>query len=92
MPLVLPPRRSIQPRSHADENTSDVRSAIHRPGRAETGLDSRRDERHARVISCAAGWSSSVARRAHNPEVVGSNPAPATDVMSQDIVDTRTHV
>ena len=26
-----------------------------------------------------AGWSSLVARRAHNPEVVGSNPAPATD-------------
>ena len=25
-----------------------------------------------------AGWSSSVARRAHNPKVVGSNPAPAT--------------
>ena len=25
-----------------------------------------------------AGWSSLVARRAHNPEVVGSNPAPAT--------------
>ena len=24
-----------------------------------------------------AGWSSPVARRAHNPEVVGSNPAPA---------------
>ena len=27
----------------------------------------------------AAGWSSSVARRAHNPEVVGSNPASATN-------------
>ena len=27
-----------------------------------------------------AGWSSSVARRAHNPKVVGSNPAPATMV------------
>src|SRR6266508_5332140 len=27
---------------------------------------------------CAAGWSSSVARRAHNPKVAGSNPAPAT--------------
>ena len=27
-----------------------------------------------------AGWSSSVARWAHNPEVVGSNPAPATNV------------
>src|SRR3954447_1787365 len=24
-----------------------------------------------------AGWSSQVARRAHNPEVAGSNPAPA---------------
>ena len=23
-----------------------------------------------------AGWSSTVARRAHNPKVVGSNPAP----------------
>ena len=28
--------------------------------------------------SLDAGWSSSVARRAHNPEVAGSNPAPAT--------------
>ena len=26
-----------------------------------------------------AGWSSSVARRAHNPKVAGSNPAPATN-------------
>ena len=25
-----------------------------------------------------AGWSSQVARRAHNPKVAGSNPAPAT--------------
>jgi hypothetical protein len=28
--------------------------------------------------SIVAGWSSLVARRAHNPKVVGSNPAPAT--------------
>ena len=28
-----------------------------------------------------AGWSSSVARRAHNPKVVGSNPAPATNYL-----------
>ena len=27
----------------------------------------------------SAGWSSLVARRAHNPKVVGSNPAPATN-------------
>ena len=26
-----------------------------------------------------AGWSSMAARRAHNPKVVGSNPAPATN-------------
>ncbi len=26
----------------------------------------------------AAGWSSQVARRAHNPEAAGSNPAPAS--------------
>ena len=25
-----------------------------------------------------AGWSSPVARRAHNPKVIGSNPIPAT--------------
>ena len=29
-----------------------------------------------------AGWSSLVARRAHNPKVVGSNPAPATNLLS----------
>ena len=28
-----------------------------------------------------AGWSSLVARRAHNPKVVGSNPAPAIMVV-----------
>ena len=33
--------------------------------------------------SSAAGWSSSVARWAHNPEVVGSNPAPATNVIQK---------
>ncbi len=27
----------------------------------------------------AAGWSSLAARRAHNPKVAGSNPAPATN-------------
>jgi hypothetical protein len=32
---------------------------------------------YARLID--AGWSSLVARRAHNPKVVGSNPAPATN-------------
>ena len=30
------------------------------------------------VMAPVAGWSSLVARRAHNPKVAGSNPAPAT--------------
>ncbi len=30
-------------------------------------------------FNTVAGWSSPVARRAHNPKVVGSNPAPATN-------------
>ena len=30
------------------------------------------------MIPINAGWSSLEARRAHNPEVVGSNPSPAT--------------
>ena len=30
-----------------------------------------------------AGWSSLVARRAHNPEVVGSNPTPATNLICE---------
>ena len=33
---------------------------------------------HKKVGRSDAGWSSLVARRAHNPKVVGSNPAPAT--------------
>ena len=32
-----------------------------------------------------AGWSSLVARRAHNPKAVGSNPAPATKLQSIEI-------
>ena len=32
-----------------------------------------------------AGWSSLVARRAHNPKVVGSNPAPATNFKCQTV-------
>ncbi len=34
-----------------------------------------------------AGWSSLVARRAHNPKVAGSNPAPATESPGQRPAD-----
>ncbi len=33
------------------------------------------------LLFIIAGWSSQVARRAHNPKVVGSNPAPAIMVL-----------
>ena len=33
------------------------------------------------ILFYIAGWSSLVARWAHNPKVVGSNPAPATNVV-----------
>ena len=32
-------------------------------------------------VRALAGWSSSVARRAHNPEIAGSNPVPATKLV-----------
>ena len=41
----------------------------------------------SRVTFVFAGWSSPVARRAHNPKVVGSNPAPAT--MSLKFLETK---
>ena len=35
--------------------------------------------------STAAGWSSLAARRAHNPKVAGSNPAPATSSVTESL-------
>ena len=40
-------------------------------------LSSQREPLKSKKVNIA-GWSSLVARRAHNPKVVGSNPAPAT--------------
>ncbi len=34
---------------------------------------------HYHALLADAGWSSLAARRAHNPKVAGSNPAPATN-------------
>src|SRR4249919_820103 len=39
---------------------------------------SQRGTERERIAEGDAGWSSSVARWAHNPEVTGSNPVPAT--------------
>ena len=48
------------------------------------GFDSRRP-RHMWEKIQIAGWSSLVARQAHNLKVVGSNPAPATKSGRMDI-------
>ena len=40
---------------------------------------------HENLDPIAAGWSSLVARQAHNLKVVGSNPAPAT-IFSFDFI------
>ena len=37
--------------------------------------------KNGRILGSDAGWSSLAARRAHNPKVVGSNPAPATKLV-----------
>src|SRR5438552_16282547 len=36
-----------------------------------------------RFLKSDAGWSSPVARWAHNPKVAGSNPAPATNQVAE---------
>ena len=35
-----------------------------------------------KMVDFDAGWSSPVARWAHNPKVAGSNPAPATKLIA----------
>ena len=49
-------------------------------------ISTQREGKNKKQKTNIAGWSSSVARRAHNPKVVGSNPAPATK--SVTVVDT----
>ena len=55
-------------------------SGLAPPGRPIASRDPRiaRNPSSAAKLTFDAGWSSQVARRAHNPEVVGSNPTPAT--------------
>ena len=44
-------------------------------------------ESHILLYIVVAGCSSSVARRAHNPKVVGSNPAPAIEGSVAQLVE-----
>ena len=52
-------------------------------------ISTQREGKNKKQKTNIAGWSSSVARRAHNPKVVGSNPAPATIYESLDSIESR---
>ena len=69
-------------RAHAASATEPTTATTRR--RAKSRSEAPREHRNDGLVSrrCynrrrVAGWSSQVARRAHNPEVAGSNPAPA---------------
>ena len=73
MPLPLTmPGTNPQPIRFVQWPGSVVRRRSSRP------LWLKRLDPGGKVLTTDAGWSSSVARRAHNPEVAGSNPVPAT--------------
>src|SRR4029078_2372713 len=69
----------LEPRTPLVELVETYRALAYSGSRARQDrpdLDTR--HRPGNVAFTDAGWSSSVARWAHNPEVAGSNPAPAT--------------
>ena len=49
----------------------------------------REGPKNGRISASDAGWSSLAARRAHNPKVVGSNPAPATKYQALSLQNAR---
>src|SRR5690606_38255896 len=51
--------------------------------RARGGLEVDAQSPYYVRLQTTAGWSSQAARRAHNPKVAGSNPAPATNPISR---------
>ncbi len=80
--LIGPPGLESGPGSlQAPAGKEDGRSDIPRPGQTSPpGQPMCFPPRGwRRVVFTDAGWSSSVARWAHNPEVAGSNPVPATE-------------
>src|SRR6185437_13643892 len=60
-----------------------------RKSRSPPGLPSSLDGHHGASQHPYAGWSSPVARQAHNLKVIGSNPIPATTVIASRLRPTR---
>ena len=73
--------------SHQDATCASAGSS--QPSRAEPGCHRRLVGVSLDAFMFAAGWSSSVARRAHNPKVAGSNPAPATNEEGSETLSFR---
>ena len=82
--LALPFRRAFCRSSHANgcDRSTSCTSVLWRLLYLTVAFRSRAipDSLLRTSGTYSAGWSSLVARRAHNPEVVGSNPAPATKI------------
>src|SRR3954469_322389 len=66
------------PRSSTPTSTTKA-TAPPRPRRSTTTIPLPTSPDGRYNSTTAAGWSSLVARRAHNPKVAGSNPAPAIE-------------
>ena len=82
-----PPTPRSSPPTRPRPRFAVLKSQMHRNGASGSGERSstppgvgRRPSRRTMALHFDAGWSSPVARRAHNPKVAGSNPAPATNV------------
>src|SRR5439155_7971563 len=86
-------KSGIRPARRADKNfsvhTSTKSERLRKQTRLHFQLSSRRtnvfrfaQHLHRNYFQCA-GWSSLVARQAHNLKVAGSNPAPATNFFGQ---------
>src|SRR5439155_8711968 len=78
------PRLLLQAHQPCDAQRADLgvvlslRGARRADAEDRGGEDLTLEERSGTVTHLDAGWSSPVARWAHNPKVAGSNPAPAT--------------
>ena len=68
------------------ETTKAVRILLHPLGKEQGMTEMVQGFFHKKMNN--AGWSSLEARRAHNPKVVGSNPAPATSAKKRVCPDS----
>src|SRR5947209_7852765 len=69
-----------EPRSKTKNDDFVTKGAVAPFQAGKRLLHNRRRAGRPRAVTVSAGWSSPVARQAHNLKVAGSNPAPATKI------------